>query len=132
MTDVPIVPRASTARKAPLKLRTTLSYSMGQLLESVINNALLIFLLFYATVVCGLPGALAGAALSVGLVVDAVMDPLIGSLSDGWRSRWGRRLPFMLVGLAPATIAFVLIFALPSGLVLGDRPGPYGWPPSPS
>ena len=114
MTDVPIVPRASEARRVPLKLRTTLGYSAGQLLESIINNALSVFLLFYVTVVCGMPGALAGAALSVGLVVDAVMDPLIGSLSDGWRSRWGRRLPFMMVGIAPVAIAFVLIFMLPS------------------
>jgi glycoside/pentoside/hexuronide:cation symporter, GPH family len=93
-----------------------LGYSSGQLVEGIVTNALLVFLLFYATSVCGLSGGLAGLALSAGLVVDAVMDPLIGSLSDSWRSRLGRRLPFMMSGLAPIAIIFVLIFSLPKGL----------------
>ena len=51
-----------------------------------------------------------------GLVVDAVMEPLIGSLTDGWRSRYGRRVPFMIAGLLPILVTFNLIFALPSGI----------------
>ncbi len=104
------------AKAAPLKLGVKLGYSAGQLVEGVFNNALSVFLLFYVTTACGLSGGLAGIALSAGILVDAVMDPLIGSLSDRWRSRFGRRLPFMVVGLVPLTICFLLIFALPSGL----------------
>jgi GPH family glycoside/pentoside/hexuronide:cation symporter len=100
----------------PLPLPLTIGYSAGQLLDGIVTNSLAIFLLFYVTAVCGLPGGLAGAALSVGLVVDAVMDPLIGSLSDGWRSRLGRRIPFMMLGLPLVAILFVLIFSLPTGL----------------
>ncbi len=73
-------------------------------------------MLFYVTAVCGLPGVLAGVALGAGLVVDAVVDPLIGSLSDGWRSRLGRRVPLMAASLMPILLTFNLIFALPSGL----------------
>lgn len=104
------------AAAPPLLLRTILGYASGQLVETVVGNALAVFLLFYVTAACGLPGALAGAAISVGLVVDAGMDPLIGSLSDNWRSRRGRRLPFMLAGLGPVAVTFVLVFALPAGL----------------
>jgi GPH family glycoside/pentoside/hexuronide:cation symporter len=107
---------ALNVRKAKVSFGLKLGYSAGQLVEGVINNALSVFLLFYATAVCGLSGGLAGAALSVGMIVDAVMDPLIGSLSDGWRSRLGRRLPFMMCGLAPIAISFGLIFSLPHGL----------------
>lgn len=103
-------------RRAPLGLNLKLAYASGQLVEGVANNTLSVFLLFYVTAVCGLPGGLAGLALAVGLVVDAVMNPLIGSLTDGWRSRWGRRLPFMAASVAPITLCFVLIFTLPSGL----------------
>ena len=75
-----------------------------------------VFVLFYVTAACGLPGWLAGIALGAGLVVDAVMEPLIGSLTDGWRSRYGRRVPFMVAGLLPTLVTFNLIFALPSGI----------------
>jgi glycoside/pentoside/hexuronide:cation symporter, GPH family len=115
---------AAHNRSAPLTLRVKLGYSAGQLIDGVVNNALAVFLLFYVTAVCGLSGALAGAALSIGIVVDAVMDPAIGALSDGWHSRFGRRLPFMLVGLIPIAVTFVLIFTLPSGLGQGLL---FGW-----
>jgi glycoside/pentoside/hexuronide:cation symporter, GPH family len=103
-------------RGAPLTLGLKLGYAAGQFVDGIVNNALSVFLLFYVTAVCGLPGALAGVALSVGIIVDAVMDPAIGAWSDGSRSDWGRRLPFMLAGLMPIAVTFVLIFMLPSGL----------------
>src|SRR5882757_1513089 len=120
MIAVAAAPGTSAAvvgdRSAPLTLGIKLGYSAGQFVDGIVNNALSVFLLFYVTAVCGLPGALAGAALSIGIIVDAVMDPAIGALSDGWRSRFGRRLPFMLAGLIPIAVTFVLIFTLPSGL----------------
>jgi glycoside/pentoside/hexuronide:cation symporter, GPH family len=103
-------------RSTPLPFSLKLGYSLGQFIDGIVNNGLSVFLLFYVTAVCGLPGALAGVALSIGIIVDAIMDPAIGAWSDGFRSRWGRRLPFMLAGLIPIAAAFVLIFMLPSGL----------------
>jgi glycoside/pentoside/hexuronide:cation symporter, GPH family len=91
-------------------------YAAGQLVELVVGSMLNIFVLFYVTAVCGLPGGLAGLALGAGIVIDAVMDPLIGSLSDGWRSRFGRRVPFMMASLVPIVLTFNLIFALPAAL----------------
>lgn len=110
------VNEAGAPVRLKLRFSTKLGYSAGQLIEGVINNALSVFLLFYLTAVCGLTGGLAGAALSIGIVIDAVMDPLIGTITDGWRSRWGRRLPFMLAGLAPIAVTFVLLFSLPTWL----------------
>ena len=108
--------KGGDAHAAPLGLGLKLSYAAGGLLDGVANQALSIFFFFYATTVCGAPAGLAGMAIAAGLVVDAVVDPLIGSLSDGWRSRLGRRLPFLLIG-APATALFlVLIFSLPPTL----------------
>ena len=107
---------ATNRRGDALPWRLKLGYSSGQVLDGIVSQCLGIFLLFYVTTVCGLPGALAGIALAVGLVVDAFMDPLIGTLSDGWRSRFGRRLPFMMVGMPAVVILFTLIFSLPSGL----------------
>lgn len=107
---------ASRTGEVPLSRKT--GYAAGQLVEVVVTSMLKVFLLFYVTAVCGMPGWLAGIAIGAGLVVDAVMEPLIGSLSDGWRSRFGRRVPFMIAGLLPMLVTFNLIFALPS--TLGD------------
>ena len=106
----------TTERAIRLPLGTKLAYSSGAAVESLISNSLNVFLLFYVTAVCGLSGALAGAALAIGLVIDAIAEPVIGSISDGLQSRLGRRLPLMIVGLPIMVISFVLIFSLPANL----------------
>ncbi|HWU13293.1 MAG TPA: MFS transporter [Caulobacter sp.] len=92
-----------------------LSYGSGQGVDSVIQAAINTFLLFYLTAVCGMSGAAAGALFLISLVVDGLLDPFIGRLSDHWRSRWGRRLPFMVAGLSPIVVSAALLFSLPTG-----------------
>ncbi|HZD55970.1 MAG TPA: MFS transporter [Anaerolineales bacterium] len=50
------------------------------------------------------PGALKNTYLGVltffGLVLAIIVQPISGSLSDRWRSRWGRRRPLILLGTA--------------------------------
>lgn len=98
-----------------MRIGPKLGYSAGAMLDGIATQAVNIFLFFYATSVCGLPAALVGVALAAGLVVDAVVDPLIGSLSDGWQSRFGRRLPFMIFGVPGTMIFLSIMFALPKG-----------------
>jgi GPH family glycoside/pentoside/hexuronide:cation symporter len=106
----------SAEQSTRLPLGRKMGYGAGQLVDLVVGSMLNIFVLFYVTAVCGLPGGLAGLSLGAGIVVDAVMDPLIGSLSDSCRSSLGRRVPFMLASLLPIVLTFNLIFALPAGL----------------
>jgi len=63
----------------------------------------------YLTDVVGLDPWLAGAALFVGRFLDAFSDPIVGSLSDRTRSRFGRRRPWMFVG-AIVVLVFMIIF----------------------
>ena len=99
----------------PLPTGGKIGYAAGAMLDGVATQAINIFLFFYATAVCGIPAALVGISLAAGLVVDAIVDPLIGSFSDGLRSRFGRRLPFMAVGLPCTALFLALLFALPEG-----------------
>ncbi len=97
-----------------LAFTTKLSYGVGQAAEGLKNGAFGIFLLFYYNHVLGLSGTLAGLALGIALVFDAVTDPLVGSLSDNWRSRLGRRHPFMYTAIIPLAISFYFLLAPPA------------------
>lgn len=74
------------------------------------------FLFIYYNQVLGLSGALTGLALGLASAVDAISDPTVGSWSDGFKSRYGRRHPFMLASVVPVALLFVLLFAPPAGL----------------
>ncbi len=97
-------------------------YSTSNFGISIINASILGFVLyFYLTEgMTGVQleplviGALVGTALMVGRVVDAFVNPIVGWLSDNTRwERWGRRRPFVLVGIIPMTISFILLFNPP-------------------
>lgn len=99
-----------------LSVGLKLSYGSGQAVDAVLQGGVNVFLLFYLTAVCGMSGAAAGSVLFISLGVDAVLDPLIGQLSDNWRSRLGRRLPFMIAALLPMMAAAVALFSIPRSL----------------
>lgn len=104
------------SRRARLPLPTKLTYGFGSIAEGIKDAAFKTFLLFYYNQVLGLPGWMGGAAAAIALAVDAVTDPLIGSLSDSTRTRWGRRHPFMYAAPLPMGLSFLLLFHPPEGL----------------
>ncbi len=85
-----------------------LAFGLGELGPAMAGSTMIFFLMVFLTDVAGLNPALAGSVLLVGKVWDAVNDPLIGWLADKTRSKWGRRLPWMLWSALP----FALLFAL--------------------
>ena len=99
-----------------VSLTSKLSYGIGQAAEGIKNNAFNLFLLFYYVQVHGLSASLAGGALFIALCFDAVSDPVVGYLSDSWRSRWGRRHPFMYASAIPLAVSFYFTFVPPDGL----------------
>lgn len=97
-----------------LSFVTKLAYGWGQAAEGLKNGAFAVFLFFYYVQVLGLSGTYAGAAVGIALMFDAVTDPLAGSLSDNWRSRLGRRHPFMYASALPLAICFYFLFSPPA------------------
>ena len=95
-------------------------YGFGSVAEGVKNTAFSVFLLFYFSQVLGLPGTMAGGAIFLALCVDAVTDPLIGSISDNFTSKIGRRHPFMYAAAIPMPLCFYWLFNPPAGLEQWD------------
>ncbi|HWR11291.1 MAG TPA: glycoside-pentoside-hexuronide (GPH):cation symporter [Rectinemataceae bacterium] len=91
-----------------LSLRTKLGYGVCDLGGNLFFTVGSFIVMKYLTDVVGLNPWLAGLSLSVGRVLDAFSDPIVGSLSDRTRTRFGRRRPYMFVGaiLLFATMAF--------------------------
>ncbi|WP_413467390.1 MFS transporter [Pleurocapsa sp. FMAR1] len=81
---------------------------------AITANILVFFLLYFFTNVAGLPAGLAGSILAIGKVGDAINDPIAGILSDRTRTRWGRRIPWMLFGAIPFGIFFFLQWIVPT------------------
>lgn len=102
--------------KLPLSVK--LFFGAGQAVEATVSIVINTFLLFYLTSVCGLAPGLAGTIIFLSLMVDAVADPAIGTYSDRFRSRWGRRLPFMIVAMPIMCVSIFALFMIPSGLLL--------------
>lgn len=92
-----------------------LAYATGNVPFAVKDAAFANFVVFYYTQVHGLSGTLTGLAMFIALVVDAVSDPVVGSWSDSFKSRWGRRHPLLVVGGIPTALLFLGLFAPPSG-----------------
>lgn len=67
------------------------------------------------TVILGVSPALVGMLLTIGSLWNAFTQPLMGVISDNYRSRWGRRRPFILWGGLLAALSFAVVFFAPRG-----------------
>lgn len=115
MRSPPTYQRSAT-RSGALPRSTLIYQGIGAIPDACLLFAFGSLLLFYYNQVLGMPGTRASAALMIALVVDAIADPLVGSLSDGLRTRLGRRHPLMYASIVPLGVASTLAFVPPSGL----------------
>lgn len=95
-----------------LPLRTKLLYGSGDWSMASYNTLRQIFYAIFLTDVVGLDPRLASFAAFVGIAWDAINDPVVGTLSDRVRTRWGRRRPFFLFAI-PFGLAFLLLWWAP-------------------
>lgn len=111
---MPITPAAPS----PTTALATATYAAGSVGTGVFSTVPTALLLYYCTEILKLPAVAALAIVFVPKAWAIVWDPLVGSWSDRTRSRWGRRLPFMLVGALGMAIGFVFLFSPPA---IGDN-----------
>lgn len=98
---------------ARLSLWTKLVYGTGDWGIASFGTIRQVFYAIFLTDVVGLEPRLASLAVLVGVIWDAINDPLIGTLSDNIRTRWGRRRPFLLLFAIPYGLGFLLLWWAP-------------------
>lgn len=117
----------SPASAPPLPRRVRVLYSSAGVAGSTLSQAWALWLIyFYAPPgdadiatripeVGGLdPRVVLGITLTLARLIEAVDDPLIAYWTDRTRSRWGRRVPFVLFGTPWWCLLFVLLFTPPA------------------
>ena len=96
------------------KLRKRCIYMCGDLGLQTITNFANIYLMIYLTDILGISPLAAGTMYAVARVWDAINDPLMGSIADRTRTRWGSYRPWFLFGALPLCAVFVLLFTVPN------------------
>lgn len=121
MTEPEPTSRIDDGRELPL--RTKLAFGIGSIGETVYLGMFNTFIAIFYNQALGLSNSLVGLAVLVALVGDAISDPAIGILSDRWRSRLGRRHPFLFAAPIPLAIAIWSIFNPPDSLLAKGEDG---------
>jgi GPH family glycoside/pentoside/hexuronide:cation symporter len=106
--------RADRAKGPGFAVNT--AFGIGALSSGVVTQSLSGLVMIFYNQVIGMSPAAVGLALMISLISDAFWDPAIGIWSDGTRSRWGRRLPFMYAAIIPSGLTFWLLWAPPAAL----------------
>ncbi|MEW9698873.1 MFS transporter [Paenibacillus sp. SI8] len=102
-----------------ISARNSIAFSMGSVSVSLLSQSFATYIVFYYVDVLGVRPSLISLAMVIHGIFSAFLNPLIGHMSDLTRSRWGRRIPYMLFGIAPLAAAFTLIwFPFVSGSAL--------------
>jgi GPH family glycoside/pentoside/hexuronide:cation symporter len=105
--------RRARERDGKVPTSARIFQGIGALPDVLKDFAIKTFLLLYYNQVLGLPALHVSAVLFVALMIDAVTDPIVGSYSDRFRSRLGRRHPFMYASALPLGISVFLLFSPP-------------------
>lgn len=106
--------QSAGGRKIPI--RTRFLFGFTAVMESTKFQIYELFLIFYYAQVLGLKGSLAGLAVAIAILADAFIDPLIGSYSDSFKGRYGRRHTLMYLAIVPTVVFVYLLFSAPAGL----------------
>jgi len=109
---------------------TFLSNAFG-LLCSTLIGAVQGFIIFYYEAVVGLDATLIAIATAIFLIYNGINDPIFGFLIDRnfrFTKKWGRRFPWIVIGIIPWTISVYLLFSVPNTIDGSTNPGAaFGW-----
>lgn len=93
--------------------REKVFYGIGGLGENMIFALSSTFLLPFFTDVLGIGAGVAGTIFLIARIWDAINDPIMGTLVDKTKTRWGKMRPYLLFAALPVCILTILSFCVP-------------------
>lgn len=98
---------------SPLTLKSLLFYGSLATPLAMLGLPLYIYLPTYYSQSVGVEIATVGMVLFLARLSDVLIDPLIGYKSDSWRSRFGKRKPFIAFGSVVLGVSFYALIHPP-------------------
>ena len=95
--------------------KSKIAYSVGSLSAALSYQAFAAYIAYFYERIVGLSVDYFSLAWAIYGVWNAINDPLAGFISDRTRTRWGRRIPYMVFGAVPLGIFFALVWSPPTG-----------------
>lgn len=96
-----------------IPLSQKVAYGLGAVVTIVAVNSVVQLTGLMYVVGLGISAIWIGYAQAFPRLWDAFIDPLLGNWSDNCRSRFGRRIPFLVVGGVLIGVAFALLWTVP-------------------
>lgn len=101
-------------KEEKLSFSTRLWWALGQSTGRQFITALVsTYILVFLTDTFGVPAGAAAVIMTGAIIWDAINDPIMGSLADKTKTRWGTYRPYLLFIPLPLSIVSVLLFAAP-------------------
>jgi len=105
-----------TAARVPSARSQSVAITTAAFGQNVILTTVSTFILLYLTQYADLSSAAIGIAATIigtAKVIDAISDPLVGTIIDRTRTRWGKLRPFVLFSALPVALLTTLLFSIP-------------------
>jgi glycoside/pentoside/hexuronide:cation symporter, GPH family len=107
---------APAAASETVSTGRALAFSAQSIFSAAMALVIAVYMVkFYVDVVL-IPAGVLALIIAGGRALDALTDPVIGYITDHTRSRWGRRKPWIFVGIFGSAITYYAIFAPPAPL----------------
>ena len=100
-----------------IPIQDKINYGIGNLSVGIAMQVVGTYLVFFSTVILGIPGYLVGLALGISVFWDAITDPIMGYASDITKSkRFGRRHLYLLIGSFGIALTIIVMWIIPTSL----------------
>lgn len=96
-----------------LSFREKLAYGLGDTASNFYFQFFNLFLVYYYTDIFGLGPKVVGTMMVAIRIFDAVIDPVMGTVADRTRTKWGKFRPYILWGAVPYGIVGYVMFLNP-------------------
>jgi Na+/melibiose symporter-like transporter len=100
----------SHLKRDALEKRHMIAYAIGHFSNDLCAAQWFFYLVYYLKFIVGLTGGQAGFAMMSGQFADGLMTPVVGALSDRYKTRIGSRTPWYIFGTFIVLPSFFALF----------------------